>query len=499
MVPSANNFSGKYFVLVSAIFLSVLTALAVTVNFYYFMVLPAGLSAVVILSFILRSNDSFAERLLLYSAVVYLVLSFLWPRYVAFWIPGFPSINLQRIANVVVLFVMFSSLFSVQSFRDRIVRSFKAFPFFWACFLVFEVFRFASVVFSKDFATSFYQFFNELFVHSVFVFLGVLFGSSERYLRIFVYSVAVCLVFAFLVGAVETINQGNLFARFVDPENSYVQWALSNKVRGGEYRAQSTFGHPLTFAEFAAVGLCVSLALLCLRKSSFSTYALAALMVFVGVGSVLLARSRAGYAAAAVSCFFIFIGPLLVGLFKGRLTLRGLVFWFLSIGFIFIAFVIVAFIVFDHAFGSRSFDVSNSARITMFSRGGELLLESPIVGYGLGLAAEMIGVRAYSGVSRYTIDSLLLSYAVDSGVFAILAFLGCLVAVFLSCFRSLLAAEGRDWYIWYGLIVATISFVVFKLILSLSDNNFFMFMIFGIAVSAMATPRVSSRFSSLRP
>lgn len=498
MIASSNDFGGKYFVILSVIFLSIFTALAITINFYYFLVLPAGLSAVAIISFFLRSNDGFAERLLLYSAVIYLVLSFLWPRYVAFWIPGFPSINLQRVANIVVLFVMFSSLFSVQTFRERVVRSFRSFPLFWVCLLIFEVFRFASVLFSKDLVTSFYQFFNEFFVHAVFVFLGVLFGSSERYLKIFVYSVATCLVVAFLIGMAETVNQGNLFAKFVDPENSYVQWALSNKVRGGEYRAQSTFGHPLTFAEFAAVGLCVSLGLLYLRRSSASTYFIAALIVVVGVGSVLLARSRAGYAAAAVSCFFIFIGPLLVGFLKGRLTLKGLVFWFFSIGFIFIAFVVVAFVVFDHAFGSRSFDVSNSARITMFTRGGELLLESPVVGYGLGLAAEMIGVRAYSGVSRYTIDSLLLSYAVDSGVFAILAFLGCLAAVFLSLFRSLLTSKEKEWYIWYGLIVAVVSFVVFKLILSLSDNNFFMFMIFGIAVSAMATPSVSSRIGSLR-
>lgn len=498
MYTSATRSAEKSLIVASAVLVSVLAAFAIAINFYYFLAIPVCVSGLAILSFVLRSNAGFAERLLLWSSVAYLILSFLWPRYVAFWIPGFPSLNLQRIANVVVLFVMFSSFFSVQSFKDKVSLSFKSFPFFWICLFVFELFRFASVFFSKDFATSFYQFFNEFFVHAVFVFLGVFFGSSERCFKIFVYSVSFCLLAAFVVGVVEVLNQGNIFSRFVDPENAYVQWALSNKVRGGEYRVQSTFGHPLTFAEFASVGLCVSLALLFLRKPGVATYAYVALMVVVGVGSVLLARSRAGYAASAVSCFLIFIGPLLVGGIKGRLKLKELVFWFFAIGFILLAFVVVAFVVFDHAFGSKSFDVSNSARITMFTRGGELLLESPIVGYGLGLAAEVIGVRAYSGVSRYTIDSLLLSYAVDSGVFAILAFLGCLVAVLVSCIRSLVLSEGRGWYVWYGLIVAVVSFVVFKLILSLSDNNFFMFMIFGIAVSSMASPRRSLKASSFQ-
>lgn len=173
MYTSATRSAEKSLIVASAVLVSVLAAFAIAINFYYFLAIPVCVSGLAILSFVLRSNAGFAERLLLWSSVAYLILSFLWPRYVAFWIPGFPSLNLQRIANVVVLFVMFSSFFSVQSFKDKVSLSFKSFPFFWICLFVFELFRFASVFFSKDFATSFYQFFNEFFVHAVFVFLGV--------------------------------------------------------------------------------------------------------------------------------------------------------------------------------------------------------------------------------------------------------------------------------------------------------------------------------------
>ncbi|MEK7882237.1 O-antigen ligase family protein [Methyloversatilis sp. NSM2] len=477
---------GRWVVVSFFSLLAVISALAISIGFFQFVILPAGLIGLVVFGAFLRGNARLAEFMLLFAAIAYVILSFLWPRYVAFWVPGLPSINMQRIANIAVLFVMFSSLFSVPSFRSKIGQSFRDYPFFWICFLLFEVFRFISIFFSSDFGVSVYQYINEIFVHAVFVFLGVFLGSSIKYFEIFVIAVSFCLVASFAVALIEVVRGGNLFAAFVDPDNAYVQWALSNKVRGGAYRAQSTFGHPLTYAEFASVALGISLCVLCFGKFGTKKVLVALALVGAAIGGVLLSRSRAGYAAAAVAGSLIFTAPFFSAIIRKTLSLRSATFWALSSSLVLTAVAAVAYVVVDHAFGSQSYDVSNSARITMFVRGWDLLLQSPIVGYGVGLAAEVIGVRAYSGVSRYTVDSLILSYAVDSGFVALLSFLGCVFAVLISALASLRNSSEKYWYIWYSMIASVLSFFVFKVILSLSDNNFFMYIIFGLIVSALS-------------
>jgi hypothetical protein len=478
---------GRNGILSAAFFLSLLTSFAIGVNFYYFLAIPLGLSLVGILAVVFRHNDRLSSELLLYSALAYLVLSFLWPRYVAFWIPGLPSLNLQRIANVVVLFAMVSSVLSSRQFRSELVSSFTSFRLFWACFFIFELFRFVSIALSERFFASLYQFSNEFFVHAAFVFLGVYFGSNWKIFKLFVVAVLGSFVVVFFIAIAEYIYGGNLFSGFVDPSNSYVLWALSDKIRGGAYRVQSTFGHPLTFAEFSSVALCISLTYFGFsRRAGWFKVFIAGLLITIGVASVFLTRSRAGYVAAAVSCTLIFVGPLLVGILRRRISLAAASFWSFSIGFVFIAAVVVGFVVFDYAFGSKSYELSNSARLLMFTRGIDLLVESPVVGHGVGMAAEVIGIRAYNGVSQYTVDSLLVSYAVESGLFAIVAFIGCFLSAISSCFVSLVRSNDREWFIWYGVIIAILSFFIFKIILSLIDNSFFMFILMGVSVSSLA-------------
>ena len=478
---------GNALILIAFFSLCVFSALAISVGFYGFLMLPvAVVLAVIFAIYLVGGVDKKFPRLFLISGFFYVIASILWPRYVAIWLPGLPSLNLPRIAGIIYLLLIFVGFFVSKWFREIVGQSIRNFSMFWIALLFFLIFRFVSVFSSADIGSALYQFVNETVVHVSLIFFGVSLGAKDYLLsrRIFA-AISFAFFVCFAIGMVEWLTGKNIFSKFIDPSNNYALWAVSEKARSGSYRAQSTFGHPLTFAEFSAASVCLVLSTVSFVKNIGYRFVLYVISVCAAGGMVFLAGSRAGYGAVVIVCSLMLIAPLLVSITHKQLSLIAAVYWSFVVIVISVIFSVAILFVYDHAFGNRSEVKSNNARLLMYERGFLKALDSPLTGFGVGQAADLVGTPSGTGVSKYTVDSLYVSYVVESGYGALAAFVFILISSIVRVFRAAFFGDYKNWLFWFSIGVALVSCFVFKFILSLIDNNYLFFMLIGITVSVI--------------
>ncbi|MBT0962762.1 O-antigen ligase family protein [Denitromonas iodatirespirans] len=481
----------NFFVILSFVVLAVVSAVLISMGFFQILIVPLGFVACIFFAaYIGRDQaESKFRRLAILSCLLYIISSIVWPRYVAVWLPGLPSINVQRIAGVLFVAMVLWGAVASRWFRAEVGWSMRSHRVFWIFLMLFVLFRTVSAAGSENVASSAYQLVNEMVVHVIAVLLGVILGSDWRLSKLFMKIVSVGFVVCFFVAIVEFYIGRNVFSSFVDPSNAYVQWALSEKARGGSYRVQSTFGHPLTFAEFASVGAGASIFIASQWKKSLFRWFGGAVFGVMGIAMVIFAGSRAGYGAVAVVASLLVVAPLANAIFRKRLSLTASVGWCFALIAICTALSFTAMLVYDYAFGEKAYSASNSARAIMLERGVAKTMDSPILGYGVGMAADLVGTPSGTGVSNYTVDSLYISYMVDSGFFAVMLFFAMSVSIVFGAFRLAFVGGSDYWLFWFVVGAAVLSMLIFKLVLSLHDNNYILFSLMGLTVARISGSR----------
>lgn len=466
-----------------AVFISIISSLAVGVGIHYAAVVPAFLGGAVIYYAYLTSKPENAKTIFHACALITIILCAIWPRYAALFLPGLPLINPQRIANITLLATLFVALFSSSYIIDLLKSSFRQHRTFWLIFIFFCAIRLISSVLSSDPVTSIYRLSQEFFVHTVFIIAGLHFGSTQELRRRLAIVFSICLFIACAAAIAEFTLKRNIFSYFITPRNEYMAWALSDQFRDGKFRAKGTFDHPLTMAEFVSIAAAIGSALLFSSKRKIARYILLPLLAAAAVTSVLLSGSRSGYAAMAIVISLLIIIPPILSIIRGSITLGQTAFW--SIASIFLGAILVAgFItVFEHTIGKHAYTESDAMRAEMFENTLVLLKESPLWGHGVGLAPEKIGVLT-ERTRVYTVDSFLMSVTVESGILALFSLLFMLVYAFKEGILQSLKSNSSDWQLWIGFSIAALVCLTFKTILSLLDNNHLMYLLMGVLVAS---------------
>lgn len=473
-------FSGEY-VGAMAIFLAVVVSVLIASQVYVLLIFPLGISLLVLAAAFFWCREDRSIMFLYYAFAMYFIFSIGWPRYVALWLPGLPSLNPQRFANLLLLVALIFGGMSVKQFVNSLRLSFAQNRFFWGCIFAYVTCRLVSILVSSEMVFSAYQFINEMVVHVVCVFVGAFVGAnfgvlkkSERILVILLVFVSVVAIFEWSVGH-------NLFARFVDPSNDYLRWATSDKTRGGSYRSQSTLGFPITLAQFLVVSFALSYGVFAQSKIEpilrWSIWlCLAAVVCF----AVYAAGSRSGYAGFVFVLLCLPFGNLIISFLKGKMTLSSAVLWIMFVSFsVFLAYFAFLF-VYEHAFGARADAGSNALRELQLLRARELFYQSPILGFGTGRAAEVIGVATYSG--QLTVDNLFVTILVESGFVCLLSFVLAVLCGAVNAFKKSITCRVMP-DTWWSLCLAISVFSLFFPILSLQDNNYLLFFLMGCSVS----------------
>lgn len=422
-----------------------------------------------------------------------LVVWVAWPVYLSYQgLPG-PSINPSRLVYWSMAafwgfwFVVTPDLRSQLSSRVALFRPFVILLFVYLAWALFCSGLSKDPLFSVHYMV-------KLMIGPVLVFFVALSCLRDRKdVDFALLLMVIAALIACAVGVVEAKKQTNVFldivpSLFPQGDEGGASWAENltrEKIRGGAHRAMSTFSHPLVFGEYLAMSL--PLAVYLVGYAGYTWQRLLGLIALPSMAAGLyLAHARSPLIAVSVVvfCLVTFLGVRAMRQHRSFLASITGAFSLVALALA----VIAVFGVANELVIGRNVDEMGSSmdRLVMLLRGRTLVLDSPIVGYGGGLAAYTLGLLP--GARRLTIDSYYLSLALESGFPGLLLFLSMFAYVILKGFQASLHLAGQDGARIAVIVSALLGFAVVKSVLSQTDNLDLAFVLIALLVVSIEKP-----------
>lgn len=399
------------------------------------------------------------------SFVFFLVV---WPRYAFFRLPGMPGLSVSRILQIVVTLGWVYLILNSSTLRQRLIERIVRFRLVFVAIAVIFIFKIGSIAMSGIPFVSIKGVLNELLTTYLPLLIALTLIRDNRDLKRLCVAVSFAGIAVILLGAYESHLGRNLFIGFLDVDSDYLFQVLRDKIRSGSYRIQSTFSHPLVYAEFLAV----TLPLVCyalygkryrvLRVALFGAYSIGALYVIMKSGS------RSGIGGFLISQVSIVSAFLFRGIaqrsdvFKSAFSLLGLMLFM-------VVAVIATYAVSDILIGRTESEFqSGMVRLAMWKHGLELAVNSPIFGYGQDMAALVLGFAGHGGV--LTIDSYYLSVLIETGFFTLFVYVAFVSFPIVLAVRAIFR-DGEAALLSTLLGGSFMAFLAIKAVLSLPHNH----------------------------
>ncbi len=469
-----------------------LTALAPLGLLIRIIALPIGLVFLSLCWMLRHKEASLPNSGFFFLLMLTVCLSVLWPRYVYFSLGG-PHANPLTLSiltslTAIFLWTTYSPAFSTK-LRKVIFNStgIGHFILLWLGWCLF-----ASILGEQPFA-SLLDYARDLVYISSFFLIGCTIATYEngpKWMLRVVVSSGLIVVSA---GLIEALLHQNYFLQFASGGDSQeVADALKtiqlDKTRDGSYRAQSTFDHPIVFAQFIAA--IIPLAVYFLLSETHRIWRLIGVLV-VPVGALAIAESGSRSGIVSLAAAFTFIG---IFIWMRSITAQGFgkVFAIAALPALLLGIAVAYFVAQELVFGRSSSETgSSSVRLRMVWDSVAALNDSPIWGFGHGMAVLKAGVTSgHTGVM--TIDSLPLTIALNYGYIGLLLFIA---TIFIFVVKGSVAAiRLRDQEgIRAGMVVASVLALTATFAgLSINNNMTLLWLLIGTALPSIKNSAASS-------
>lgn len=417
------------------------------------------------------------NKLLLSLFLLSITLMILWPRYLVLKFGG-PDITPQRIVHGVLIGAWLVALIS-PTYRTESMRTIKRYSTIVLMVSMLIVLRIFSSLHSAYPTISLYGAINEILVADLpfFILLGLI--REPRHVVKIAFAILAAGIVVAGLGIFESRLQHTLFASLIPPgmsfSSEYIQQAISEKIRGGAYRIQSTFSHPLLLAEFLVFVFPIAVYFAFAGKDKLSKFT-GILGLFLFPVALILTGSRAGVITIIVIVLIISIFLVRRSLRQQTFGMAGLVTVILSSALISAVMItiLMAGIIRSDYFSGRNIDEkqSSKARVTMIQNGLPLIAKQPFLGYGVNMAANELG---FKGNGALTIDNYYLSLALESGFFAPILFCFIVAVVAYMGFSLGLSDLGSNGLLAGMLSTSLLGMMLIQLILSIPHNLPFLY------------------------
>jgi O-Antigen ligase len=428
--------------------------------------------------------------------LIALVVILCVPNYYAIAGIGLPWISLRRLATFPLVVVFALVVSSSSAARARIVERLGSIKALSICVVGYMTTIGLSVLTSDSPPASLSAMVDAYLSWFVpfLVLLYVIKDEDDIYFILRV--IAWCSLFVAVGGIVEFIAQRRIFIDIMPKfmvdalmENNPGFQSMVNRpiFRLGQYRASSIFGNALSFGEFGAMIVPFGYFFL-LHPDRRHDRLLGYLVVVFGLLSVAACDSRGGWASLIVStpvfCFLWVLRTARLG--RGRMA-PVVVLVAGAIGFA-LLFASVLFWprIHDKVLGGAVEQASTQARWDQWEMAKPHIIANPVTGHGFGEGASTVGYYSYGSLFP-TLDSLIISTLVETGVPGFVLFFGtAVIAIFLGA-RQYVFDPSRRGAVSGALACAIVSFIVNCLVLSEHENHtlFFLFVASIVALSAM--------------
>lgn len=377
---------------------------------------------VVLIVWLLPPFRNVPDRLLLWGLLSSLFLYFVWPRNAFIPIAALPIKHPQKLLYLSFFGIWLISCFKSSELRARIRENLRGHRLIVVLFWILVALRLGSVAVSKEVGYSFLRVTDEMLVQFALFPIVLSVVHTPRDVRLLVTTLVAAACCNAALALPEAALKRNLFERVItldtlDPVTA--RQIIVAKFRGGSYRAQASFDHPLLFAEFLAMSLPFA-AMSILRPGwRRSLWVIATLAICAGL---VLARSRSAFGAALVVAAALAMLIVFRNMTSAQRSPWPLVFTIFVIPLLAVAGVAVVELLGGLVSGSGHEEYSSSAsRIQMLGIGLPLVAEKPLMGHGAALGAYTLGFANTMNV--LTLDNYFLSIALDSGVIYLAAYL----------------------------------------------------------------------------
>jgi hypothetical protein len=399
----------------------------------------------VILAWAFRSPKNASPATFIFVGLILLTaLSVLWPRYIYLHMSGLPSISLFTFATMMALYIVIILLLYSPTFSSNVgqqvsnARSLFVLTGIWLCW------RLLACILSAEPIYSLTNYVRDLIYLSSFFLFGCCLASNTDGKKWLTRILVLCTLLVGSAGLLEAINQHNIFVRFASAgDNDEVASNLANialeKFRGGQYRAQATFNHPIVFAQYVSAAMpLVVYSILC--DTSRSWRLLALVTGPIALAAIAQSTSRAGIVSVAAAMALIGIVLWLRAITHGK-TSRAMA--IALVPALISAIGVGYFMLGELTIGRNTQEAgSTKIRIEMLRLGIAALEDSPLWGFGQGMAVLKAGFTNSAGVS--TIDNYFLSIAIESGYIGFLLFVILLLIFLIKSVKISVVDAGPD-------------------------------------------------------
>ncbi|MCW2273506.1 hypothetical protein GJ654_05310 [Rhodoblastus acidophilus] len=449
------------------------------------MLLPLG----GLLLLLLPDQELVSPRLVAAAFVGMVAAHLCLPTYYMVQTQGLPWISLRRLTLLILLALALPHLATSARSRKQMLSALSAAPALLALNIGFDLMAGLSVVFSVDPAASAQAYAEAAFSWRLpFLACLIVVADEAAGVRLVRLIGVLCLPVAAL-GISDFVAEHNfaldilpkgLLARMTESNPGIRLLMEFNPWRNGFFRAVSIYNTPLSLGEFAA--MCAPLGLfLLLHGGARNDRALGLSVIVAALACLFVSGSRGGSVA------FLVAMPLLglcwaVRLWRTRESLAGPI---ASIavamtGAAALAVVLTWKRLFNIVFGGGDSVGSTASRAEQAAAAWPFVLDEPVFGHGMGLAATVLDWRSAPGAPT-SVDSYLISALIETGFPGAFCYFGAIALAACACLTIYLRDRDARAALAGPLGCSLIAYGIYRLALSQKENQTLLFILLALA------------------
>lgn len=428
--------------------------------------------------------DPHFDRGIIRGYFAFMIISLIWPNYIALNIPGVPWISLDRLVMFMLLTITMLQIATSKRMRDEIADILNSQLVMKRLFFVWVL---ISIVMSAvaGFGNVSRDVNIQIMWHLPFIlsaWIMAMPGMAEKFLKLMV-------IYALIVSAVvipEVRLERPFWIDYVPywllAEDYYAGKMLDGATRFGVYRAKSVYSVSLAFAEL--IGMASPFVLFAIFHAKAWWRAALGLALFALLFSAAwLTQSR-----TAIAVFFVSLPAFLllwaIRRFRVEAKTRDMIGPVILWAYPAFAAVLTAAVLFVprirvRVLGGSGTRFSDNARDVQWDMAIPKIIQNPL-GYGSGTVSKHVPYTNLAG--EFTIDSYPINLLINYGVPGFLAFAGFFMLAAYVGSRAYVMAESREELVAGAAAIGLMSFLVSRTILSMEGGVPLAFVFAGVVL-----------------
>lgn len=430
---------------------------------------------------------------------IFVAANSIWPAYVAVNLPGLPWLNPQRLTLFLLLAAGLYGYSTSSRMRTQTLEATRAAPVIWKSFLVYLVATTIALPFAgESISFSITKWANNQVYWTFLFFISAYVIRRPGGMTVLAKGIMIAGLVTALISVPEAIMERVPWVGYVpnwligDP--LIYERVSSDQARLDllQYRARSTFGVSLSFAEFLSVPLPFFIHAAVQTKPLTRKILLIAAAVLIAYAMSILTNARSGMNGLIIGVF----GYAAYWAFRRWRTNRNDIIGagaVLAFPVAIAAFTVLVFAwrrLYVMVIGGGQHSFSNQAREVQWERAFDRLFQNPI-GYGPGRANAVIGYTNPGG--EPTLDSGYINLLIESGILGFGSFMVLCIATVLLGLKLGLKAKDEELGLAAPAAIAVAAILIIKSVLSQQENLPLLFVIAGAICGLAYRARVADQ------